>query len=125
LGDLLGAEHKLGTGVLSAMSGLEGDPRMFQLTVPVQPGNSGGPIVNSRGEVIAMLASTLSVEYLYKTQQHIPQNVNFAIKGDYLAFLLRQAKSDTTSFDLKMPVGSRADQIGVARDAVARITTIK
>ncbi len=106
LGDLLGTEHKLGTGVLSATSGIAGDPRMFQITVPVQPGNSGGPIINSNGDVVGVLASTLSVEYLYRTQQHVPQNVNFAIKGDYLSFLLRQAVLPETPWVTRDPAGS-------------------
>ena len=123
LADLLGSDHKLATGVLSAMSGIDDDPRMFQITVPVQPGNSGGPIINEEGEVIGILASTLSVEYLYRAQKHIPQNVNFAMKGDYLSLLLRQAKSDPTVS--VAPRGSRSDQIEVIRKAVARITSIQ
>ena len=76
------------------MTGIDDDPRMFQRTVPVQSGNSGGPIVNEKGEVVGVLASTLSVEYLYRAQKHIPQNVNFATKSDYLSLLLSQAKGD-------------------------------
>jgi serine protease Do len=83
LGDLLGAGHKVATGVLSSATGIEDDPRLFQISVPTQPGNSGGPVLNERGEVVGILASTLSVDYLYRKQGHIPQNVNFAIKSDY------------------------------------------
>lgn len=85
---LLSDGHKVSTGVVSGLAGLDNDPRFFQLTVPTQPGNSGGPIFNSKGEVVGILASTLSVDYLYKATRTVPQNVNFAIKSDYLLLLL-------------------------------------
>jgi S1-C subfamily serine protease len=69
LGELLGSSHKVAAGVLSSGSGLSDDPRMFQITVPTEPGNSGGPVVNEKGEVIGILASSLSVDYLYREQR--------------------------------------------------------
>ena len=90
---ILSDGHKVATGIVSGLAGLDNDPRLFQLTVPTQPGNSGGPIFNSKGEVVGMLASTLSVDYLYKVAKTIPQNVNFAIKSDYLLLLIAQGPS--------------------------------
>jgi serine protease Do len=125
LGDLLGSGHKAATGVLSATVGLEDDPRMFQLTVPAQPGNSGGPVLNASGQVIGVLASTLSVEYLYRKQQHLPQNVNFAIRSDYLLFLLRQVPKSSDMVPLDLSSFSRADQIARLQDSVGQIKTFK
>lgn len=125
LGDLLGSGHKVATGVLSAAAGLEDDPRMFQLTVPTQPGNSGGPVLNQKGEVVGVLASTLSVEYLYKKQGHIPQNVNFAIKSDYLSMLLRQAPGAGLAQPLEIGSLPRADQVARVMDSVGQIKAYK
>lgn len=125
LGDLLGSGHKVATGVLSAAAGLEDDPRMFQLTVPTQPGNSGGPVLNQKGEVVGILASTLSVEYLYKNQGHIPQNVNFAIKSDYLSMLLRQAPGAGLAQPLEIGSLPRPDQVARVMDSVGQIKAYK
>lgn len=125
LGDLLGSGHKVATGVLSAAAGLEDDPRMFQITVPTQPGNSGGPVLNEKGEVVGVLASTLSVEYLYKKQGHIPQNVNFAIKSDYLSMLLRQAGGAAQTEALDVGALPRADQVARVKNGVGQIKTYK
>jgi S1-C subfamily serine protease len=125
LGELLGSGHKVATGVLSAAEGLEDDPRMFQITVPTQPGNSGGPILNDSGEVVGVLASTLSVEYLYRKQGHIPQNVNFAIKSDYLSMLLRQAPGPPGTQALEIPSLPRADQVARVKDSVGQVRAYK
>jgi S1-C subfamily serine protease len=50
--DVLGDAPKYSDGTVGALSGLENDPPSLQLSVPVQPGSSGGPVVNDRGEVV-------------------------------------------------------------------------
>ncbi len=124
LGDILGSSHKVAAGLLSSTSGIDNDPRMFQISVPIQPGNSGGPIFNSKGEVIGILVSTLSAKYLFQSQRHIPQNVNFAIKSDYLLALIPQR-----SLDLKVQTGnlsnlSRVDQVEALRDSIGQVKTV-
>jgi serine protease Do len=123
LSGLLSGGHKVATGVLSATAGIEDDPRLFQITVPTQPGNSGGPIFNSRGEVVGVLASTLSVEFLYRATQHIPQNVNFAIKSDYLILLMNQ--SDSLRGASPTMGQTRADQIEMSQGSIGQITALK
>ncbi len=124
LGDLLGRSHKVATGVLSSSSGIDDDPRMFQITVPIQPGNSGGPILNSEGQVIGILVSTLSAEYLFKTQRHIPQNLNFAIKSDYLLALIPQKSLTQKVQTSNLSSLSRADQVEVLRDSIGQVMTV-
>lgn len=68
-------------GSISAMEGLWGDTATMQITAPVQPGNSGGPIVNQFGEVVGIVVSKLDAGLMQRVMGDIPQNVNFGIRG--------------------------------------------
>jgi S1-C subfamily serine protease len=80
--DLQGVAPKLTKGNISATSGLKDDPRFFQISIPVQPGNSGGPLIDERGNAVGIVASTLSPA-IALSKGFIPQNVNFAVKTTY------------------------------------------
>jgi len=81
---VLGKAPKLTNGIVSSSTGIEDDPRQYQITVPLQPGNSGGPLINNNGEVIGVVTSSLSSLYMAKKTGSLPQNVNFAVKSDYI-----------------------------------------
>jgi S1-C subfamily serine protease len=56
--------------------------------VPVQPGNSGGALVDERGNVIGVVSAMLSAKAALLTSGALPQNVNYAVKSSFLlAFL--------------------------------------
>jgi hypothetical protein len=57
--DELPPGHKVTSGLVSALDGINGDPRMLQLTAPIQPGSSGSPVFDSRGHVIGVVTSSL------------------------------------------------------------------
>ena len=80
--DLQGVAPKLTKGNISATTGLRDDPRFFQISIPVQPGNSGGPLVDERGNAVGIIASTLSPA-IALSNGFIPQNVNYAVKTTY------------------------------------------
>ncbi|MBC8527557.1 MAG: trypsin-like peptidase domain-containing protein [Candidatus Cloacimonetes bacterium] len=88
LGELLGKEAKLSKGVITSKYGLQDDPILFQIDNPIQPGNSGGPLFNKNGNLIGVIVSSLNAKYFYENASIIPQNVNFAIKSDYLLNLI-------------------------------------
>ena len=69
------------------MTGLKDDPAFFQVSVPVQPGNSGGPLFNERGEVIGITTASLS-SLAMDAMGAIAQNVNYAIKSSFVKNLL-------------------------------------
>ncbi len=76
------------TGSLSSLSGLGGDTRYLQITAPVQPGNSGGPMLDSAGNLVGVVVSKLNAVKMARITGDIPQNVNFAINVNVLrAFL--------------------------------------
>jgi S1-C subfamily serine protease len=85
--DLQGVAPKLTKGNISATSGLKDDPRFFQISIPVQPGNSGGPLIDERGNAVGIVASTLSPSIAI-SNGFIPQNVNYAVKTTYAVPLI-------------------------------------
>lgn len=96
LGDVLGTDHKVTSGVVSGLDGLSGDPRTLQLTAPIQPGSSGSPVFDRSGRVIGVVISTLNTVAAIRATGQVPQNVNFAVKSDYLALLLRRVATART-----------------------------
>jgi len=75
-------------GTISRLSGLRGDTGQVQISAPVQSGNSGGPLLDTAGNVIGVVTSKLNALKFAGASGDIPQNVNFAINGSSLrAFL--------------------------------------
>jgi S1-C subfamily serine protease len=87
LSSVLGSSPRFTSGTISADVGIADDPRLVQMTAPIQPGNSGGPLVNAFGDVTGVVVSTLSSSLFLELTGSVPQNVNFAIKIDYLRLL--------------------------------------
>lgn len=89
LSPILGDALTISSGIVAALSGIGGDMRHFQISASVQPGNSGGPVVDEYGAVAGIVVSRLNdVEVLMGTGS-IPQNVNFAIRGSLLEPMLQ------------------------------------
>ncbi len=87
--DLLGhQEPRYSEGFVNSLSGISNDPRLFQVSIPIQPGNSGGPIFNEKGELIGIATSSIDSVQTQKVFGATPQNVNFAIKSSYINSLL-------------------------------------
>jgi len=91
LSGILGSSLRVTDGIVSAMSGIGGAPNMLQITNPLQPGNSGGPLFNMKGDVIGILVASLDAAAVLEATGTIPQNVNFAIKSQYLVNLIEMA----------------------------------
>jgi uncharacterized protein len=76
------------TGIVTALAGLADDSRFLQVSAPVQPGNSGGPLLDRNGTVIGIIVSKLDALSVASATGDIPQNVNFAIKASVAAAFL-------------------------------------
>jgi S1-C subfamily serine protease len=85
---LQGFAPKLAKGEIAALSGAQDDPRYFQISVPVQPGNSGGALVDDRGNVVGVVAAKLNVAAAVATSGALPENVNYAVKSSFLLSFL-------------------------------------
>ena len=68
-------------GNVTATAGLNDDTSLLQISAPVQPGNSGGPLIDKDGNILGVIVSKLNALRVAKVTDDIPQNVNFAIKS--------------------------------------------
>jgi S1-C subfamily serine protease len=107
-----GSQAKLGRGEVSSLSGIRDDPRQFQISVPVQPGNSGGPLLDLFGNVVGVVVGRLENG----------QSVNYAIKSNLLINLLEAVPQLT---DLPAPVSGEPlkfeEMVAKARPAVVLV----
>lgn len=107
---------QLTTGTISGLAGLGDDSRFLQFTAPVQPGNSGGPLVDESGNVVGVVASKLSALWAAHAISDIPQNVNFALKSSLLADFLagNSVPFLGAASETRRPATELADELGAA-----------
>jgi S1-C subfamily serine protease len=97
-----GFAPKLAKGEIASLSGAADDPRYFQISVPVQPGNSGGALVDERGNVIGIVSAKLDAGAALAASGALPENVNYAVKSSFLLSFLESVPA--VSAKLKAPV---------------------
>ncbi|MDZ7658150.1 serine protease [Fodinibius sp.] len=118
LNEIMGSNFKLSKGVINSKTGIDDDARYLQVSVPVQPGNSGGPLFNMNGNVIGIITSSLNDEAV-KTKV---ENVNYAIKTDYLAIMLNMLPDISKPEPSKDLQGKKlSDQVDVLKKYVCLI----
>lgn len=110
--DRLGTEPRYTEGTVSAMSAMA-ENSLMQISIPIQPGNSGGPVLTEKGHVVGVIAATEAIEAFYKSAGSLPQNVNWAVKSDYASPLLPVMQPP--------PPRNREESITLARDSVCLI----
>ncbi|SFK85803.1 S1C family serine protease [Methylorubrum salsuginis] len=115
LPSLLAASGNFTVGNITASAGLGDDTRMLQISTPVQPGNSGGPLVDQYGAVVGVIQSKLNaLNVALAGKGDIPQNVNFAIKT-MIALNFLDANGIPTTVGIKSP--TPLDAASVAEQA--------
>jgi hypothetical protein len=87
---MLSSSGQLGAGMVTALTGLRDNPMQLQIDVPVQSGNSGGPLIDQRGQVVGVVVSKLNALRVASITGEIPQNVNFAVRLEPLKALLER-----------------------------------
>ncbi len=115
LSGLLASEANVTTGTVSALSGPGDDSRLLQISAPVQPGNSGGPILDGTGNVVGIVVSKLDALRVAAATGDIPQNVNFGIHAAVARTFL-----DAAGVDYRTAPPTRAlDPATIAAEAKA------
>ena len=94
--DIMGEDIKFTDGKISSKTGYQGELQTYQITVPIQPGNSGGALFNQYGRVVGITSSGL--------KRTLADNVNYAIKTNYLINLIESKLSLSI-----LPTGSVAN----------------
>lgn len=112
---LQGTEPKYTDGKISSLSGIKDDPTEYQISVPVQPGNSGGPLVNTTGNVEGVIVARLDEAAALASVGSLPQNVNYAIKSN----VLRDFLSQSPGVKLAMASGIAGSAVASVQQAVA------
>lgn len=79
----MGDEIKLTTGIISSKTGYQGDVALYQISAPIQPGNSGGPLFDKKGNIIGIVSA----------KHEGAENVGYAIKATYLRNLIESCAS--------------------------------
>ena len=83
-GKAVSSSVKVTKGVVSALAGLENNYALVQIDAAIQPGNSGGPIVNTNGDVVGVAVAKLDYKDALESYGVIPENTNFGIKSSIL-----------------------------------------
>ncbi len=100
-----GNESKVTDGIISSFSGIRNDDDWFQISVPIQGGNSGGPLVTESGSVVGVVVASVNVSKFYAKAGTLPQNVNYAIKSKLvLDFLKAHGVKNTPSLAAKSSI---------------------
>ena len=94
------------TGNVTALAGLRDDTRMLQISAPVQPGNSGGPLMDMTAAVVGVVVSKLDAVKVMEVIGDIPQNINFAIKANV-------AKGFLESYGIEHEIAPKAKELSV------------
>jgi S1-C subfamily serine protease len=81
------------------LTGPQDDPRYFQISVSVQAGNSGGALVDDRGNVVGIVSAKLDAATALAITGALPENVNYAVKSSFLLSFLESVPDITP----KMP----------------------
>lgn len=84
-----GSESKITDGIISSFTGQKNDDNRFQISTPIQPGNSGGPLVNEKAEVVGVVVAKASEKKYIEASGSLPQNVNYAVRTDVLGKFLK------------------------------------
>ena len=119
---LQGFAPKLAKGEIASLSGASDDARYFQVSVPVQPGNSGGALVDERGNVIGIVSAKLDASVALAASGALPENVNYAVKSSFLLSFLESAPD--VSAKLKSPNTADekfSDAVKQAQDATVLV----
>jgi S1-C subfamily serine protease len=118
LSQIMGDNIKLTDGIISSNTGVKDDIKYYQISVPVQPGNSGGPLFDENGNLAGLTTAKLNESAVGANIE----NVNYAIKANYLLNVIDMF-SDQFSFKFNSSLSDLElkDQVKVLKNYVCLI----
>jgi S1-C subfamily serine protease len=120
--DLMGHSPKVTEGIASAQTGLHDDDRYYQISVPVQAGNSGGPLIDMEGRVIGVVTGKLNALAVFQQSGSLPENVNYAIKSKLITDLLSNTTGSEKPRGSMQPTGTTlAELTAEIKDSVMMV----
>ena len=87
-GEDLSSSVKVTRGIVSSLTGLGDNYSEMQIDAALQPGNSGGPIIDEKGNIVGVAVAKLDLEIIYEEYGVVPENTNFGIKSSVLRSFL-------------------------------------
>ena len=116
MSQLLGTSIRLGAGQVTSLHGIKDDPAQFQFSAQIQPGSSGSPLFDESGLVVGVVNQTLSPWAVAGQTGALPQNANFAVKGDgVLSFLEENAPKLREGLSINQPASMDRLESSVVR----------
>ena len=105
----MGLDIKLTNGIISSKTGFEGNIAEYQMSAPIQPGNSGGPLFDKNGNIIAVVCA----------KHREAENVGYAIKASYIRNLVELLPTDIAMPKTNLMAGKALPkQVDLASKAV-------
>lgn len=118
LNSIMGTNCKVTNGIISASTGIDDDIRYYQITVPIQPGNSGGPLINKNGNIVGITSARLNGNAVGVKVE----NVNYAVKSPYLLNIINMVPRIDTLPKKSLLIGrSMEEQIAIWKNYICLI----
>ncbi|MEF2072157.1 serine protease [Consotaella aegiceratis] len=111
-------------GNVSSLMGLMNDSRYLQISAPIQPGNSGGPLVDLSGRVVGVVTAKLNAVAVADLTGDIPQAINFAIRPEAAVAFLKEEGIAYASADPEAEFGSVPDATAKVKDSILPVVCL-
>lgn len=116
---LQGVSAKFTEGTINSLTGFQDDIRLYQISNPVQPGNSGGALLDENGNILGIVMAMLDAKTTFKITGSLPQNVNYAVKSVYAQALLDTLPEVVGK--LSSPAKTKSDAIANAEKSTVMV----
>ena len=121
-----GVKPKYSSGRINSRSGMQDDQRQFQIDVPVQPGNSGGALINeATGNVLGVITCRLDDLKTLNLTGSLPQNVNYALKAEVIRAFVRSAPKVTANLIPPSPRARPTEAVHQTAEAAAVLISVQ
>jgi len=119
-GDRYSSTLKFTKGIVSSLAGLGDNYSEIQIDAALQQGNSGGPIIDEYGNVVAVAVAKLDAKYMFENFGIIPENTNFGVKASAVRNLLEANRVNLKASSNELI--SKRDLSSIAADGTVYLT---